>query len=45
MATIYSNMNLVGMNTRQLRRIARQLGILFTNNTTNAALITAIKAK
>lgn len=49
MATVYSNQNISHMNTKQLRHIARQVGVAPTTlndtMTSRATLITAIKAK
>jgi hypothetical protein len=45
MATVFSNTNLTGMNRKQLKAIARNIGVAHDNSTTTAALLTAIKAK
>lgn len=49
MATPYSNVNLSGMNRKQLRHIARQVGVSTVTEqsalTTPAQLVTAIQAK
>ena len=49
MSTAFSNVNLTGMNRKQLRAIARNVSVAgvteHSNLTTSAQLITAIKAK
>lgn len=45
MATVYSNVNMVAYERAQLRAVARSLNVPHHNLTTNAAILTAIKAK
>lgn len=47
MASIVTNTNINGMNRKQLKKIARDLGIasVHTLDTPAATLLTAIKAK
>lgn len=45
MSSVYSNTNVNFLNRKQLRAAANRLNISHDNSTTNAAFITAIKAK
>lgn len=45
MANVFTNVNMVAFNRPQLRAVARALGVPHDNASTNAALITAIRAK
>lgn len=44
MASIYTNVNKVAMNRKQLRRQARELGLAYDQSITTAALKAAIEA-